>query len=70
MNITLVIIPGSGMDSLTLNSGTTVSQLIAARDLQGRGITIDGRTIKAEQYDTTVLQDGMEVFATANVKGA
>jgi hypothetical protein len=68
-NVTLVVIPGSGARQITLNTDTTIAQLVCQENLHGRDIIVNGTGIPTSQWEaTTVLQDS-EIFATGSVKG-
>ena len=54
-NITLIVIPGSGARQLSLNSNTTVAQLVCQENLQGRDIIINGTGVPAAQWDSTIV---------------
>ena len=69
MLISLLILPGSGQQDVTLNEGTTIRQLVQAKSLHGRQIILNVSTILESGYDR-VLRSGDEVAATASVKGA
>lgn len=66
---TLVIVPGPGARSVTLNNDATVSDLISSQNLTGRDIIINGRSVPSSTYATTTIPASAEVFATASVKG-
>ena len=68
-NIVLVVIPGPGARSVTLNDNATVQDLIQQENLTGRDIIINGQGISSAQHSTTEIPSGAEVFATASVKG-
>jgi len=68
-NIVLVVIPGPGARSVTLNETATVQDLIQQENLTGRDIIINGQGISSTQYSNTEIPSGAEVFATASVKG-
>ena len=67
-NIVLVVIPGPGARSVTLNNNATVQDLIQQENLTGRDIIINGQGIPPAQYSTEIAAD-VEIFATASVKG-
>ena len=67
--IVLVVVPGPGARSVTLNDNATVQDLIQQENLTGRDIIIDGRGISTTQYSTTEITANAEIFATASVKG-
>ncbi|MAH45917.1 hypothetical protein CMI37_08800 [Candidatus Pacearchaeota archaeon] len=67
--ITLIIIPGAGARSVSLQPNTTVAQLVCQENLHGRDIIIDGVGIASSQYDIMLITHNAEVFATGSVKG-
>jgi sulfur carrier protein ThiS len=68
-NLTLVVIPGPGARTVPLSEGMTVQTLVDNEGLSGRDIIVNGQAVSRSDYSTTVLSQGMEVFATASVKG-
>ena len=68
-NITLIVIPGPGARTLTLNPSTTVEQLVTQENLHGRDIIIDGTGVSPANYQTTIIAADSEIFATGSVKG-
>lgn len=68
-NITLIVIPGPGARTVTIQDDTTVAQLVSSENLHGRDIIINGDGILATAYQTTTVPAGAEVFATGSVKG-
>lgn len=68
-NITLIVIPGPGARSLTIQEDTTISQLVDSENLHGRDIIINGEGILPANFQTTVISANSEVFATGSVKG-
>lgn len=69
MDITLIVIPGPGARTVTLNNNTTVEQLVTQENLHGRDIIIDGVGVSPANYQTTTITANSEVFATGSVKG-
>lgn len=69
MNITLTVIPGNGERSISVGQGTTLSDLVATEELQGRVITVDGSQVEAGHFSAVALRDGMSIYATQSVKG-
>ncbi len=67
--VTLIIIPGAGARSLTIQQNTKVSDLVAANNLHGRDIIINGMGITPSTYGSTLIPEGAEIFATGSVKG-
>lgn len=70
MDISLVVIPGAGHKTISLQPGTTLAALVTDKNLQDRNIIVNGTGVKKEAYATTQLRAGDEVFATGAVKGA
>jgi len=68
-NITLIVIPGPGAKTLTLDSNTTVQQLVNSENLSNRDIIINGQGILPSDYANTTIPENAEVFATGSVKG-
>lgn len=68
--IGLMITPGDGYEDYDIKAGTTVADLVTARNLHGRTITIDGVVIEGSQYESTLLDNVTEVWATGGAKGA
>ena len=69
LNITLIIIPGNGATSLSVNQGTTIADLIQLHSLHGRDIIVNGTGILPSNYSDTFVSSGDEIFATGSVKG-
>ena len=67
--ITLIVIPGPGARTVTINENTTIAQLVCAESLHGRDIIINGTGFPASQWESTSVPSGAEVFATGSVKG-
>jgi sulfur carrier protein ThiS len=67
--VTLVVIPGPGARTVTINPNMTVAQLACQENLHGRDIIINGAGIPASQWETTVISQNAEIFATGSVKG-
>lgn len=68
-NITLIVIPGPGARTISIEDGTTVAQLVCSENIHGRDIIINGEGIPSASYPTTTIPSGAEVFATGSVKG-
>ena len=69
MDITLIVIPGPGARTVTLNNNTTVEQLVTQENLHGRDIIIDGVGVSPANYQTTTITANSEIFATGSLKG-
>lgn len=68
-NLTLVVVPGTGARSISVDTNMTVAQFVCNENLHGRDIIINGVGISPQTWNTTTLQDAVEVFATGSVKG-
>jgi hypothetical protein len=68
-SVTLIVIPGPGARSVNISNQMTVEQLIVQENIHGRDVIINGQGILPANYSTTVLLQGMEIFATGSVKG-
>lgn len=66
---TLVVIPGPGARTITLDQDMTVSDLVCRENLHGRDIIINGQGVPADQWQSTPLPSNAEIFATGSVKG-
>tara|TARA_S200000501_G_C20743440_1_gene708382 strand:- start:297 stop:803 length:507 start_codon:yes stop_codon:yes gene_type:complete len=69
MNITLIVVPGTGARVVSLAEGSTVEQLIQQENLHGRDIIINGNSVLPATYQNTAVTANSEVFATGSVKG-
>lgn len=69
-NITLVIIPGTGAQTVQITPNlTTLSDIVAAHSLQNRDLIVNGVSVPRDSWSTFTLDQSSEVFATASVKG-
>ena len=68
-NITLVVVPGTGARSLTIDTSMTVADFVCQQNLHGRDIIVNGVGVPTAQWNTATLSDAVEVFATGSVKG-
>ena len=68
-NLTLVVIPGPGARTVSVNTNTTVEQLVTQENLHGRDIIINGQAVLPADFQTTTIPANAEVFATGSVKG-
>ena len=68
-NLTLIVIPGPGARSLSVDDNMTVEHLISRENLHGRDIIINGSGVPPAHFQTTVIPPNAEVFATGSVKG-
>jgi len=68
-NLTLVVVPGTGARSISVDTTMTVADLVCRENLHGRDIIVNGVGINPQAWNTTTLEDAVEVFATGSVKG-
>tara|TARA_Y100000592_G_C5466266_1_gene316891 strand:- start:488 stop:703 length:216 start_codon:yes stop_codon:yes gene_type:complete len=68
-NLTLIVIPGPGARTISVNPNTTVEQLVTQENLHGRDIIVNGAGVQPASYQTSVIPNNAEVFATGSVKG-
>jgi len=68
-NVTLVVIPGPGARSVTVQQNTTIADLACQENLHGRDIIVNGQGIPANLWAETLIFAGSEIFATGSVKG-
>lgn len=68
-NVTLIVIPGPGARNVDIQNDMTVEQLVVQENLHGRDIILNGQGVLPANYATTMLVNGMEIFATGSVKG-
>jgi hypothetical protein len=69
MSITLIVIPGPGARTVEITPNMSIADLVAQESLHGRDIIVEGVGILPENFDSTALSNGAEVFATGSVKG-
>jgi hypothetical protein len=67
--ITLIVIPGPGARTVSLNADATVANLVCQENLHGRDIIINGVGINTNDWQTHIIPPNSEVFATGTVKG-
>jgi sulfur carrier protein ThiS len=67
--VTLVVIPGPGARTVSLEDNSTVSDLVCQENLHGRDIIVNGQGIPAPTWHSVQVPDQAEVFATGSVKG-
>lgn len=67
--VTLIVIPGPGARNVNIQNQMTVADLVSQETLHGRDIILNGQGIMPQDYQTTILAQGMEIFATGSVKG-
>lgn len=70
MQVSLVVVPGKGQTFETLAEGTTLSAFAASKNLDDRTFTVNGVSVPADQWSSTILEAGDDIFATKSVKGA
>jgi sulfur carrier protein ThiS len=68
-NLTLVVVPGTGARSISVDTTMTVADFVCRENLHGRDIIINGVGINPQSWNTTNLENAVEVFATGSVKG-
>ena len=68
-NLTLVVVPGTGARSISVDSDMTVAQFVCRENLHGRDIIVNGVGINPQSWNTTTLESAVEIFATGSVKG-
>lgn len=66
---TLVVIPGPGARTVSLDNSMTVSDLVCRENLHGRDIIINGQGVPTSQWETYQIPADSEIFATGSVKG-
>jgi len=66
---TLVVIPGPGARTVSLDDSMTVSDLVCRENLHGRDIIINGEGISPNHWETHQIPENAEIFATGSVKG-
>lgn len=66
---TLVVVPGTGARSVTIQDTMTVADFVCRENLHGRDIIINGVGVSPQQWQTQTLQGAVEIFATGSVKG-
>ena len=69
MNITLIVVPGTGARVVSIADGSTIEQLVQQENLHGRDIIVNGNSVLPATYQTTFVTPNSEVFATGSVKG-
>ena len=68
-NLTLVVVPGTGARSISVDTTMTVADLVCRENLHGRDIIVNGVGVSPTQWNTVTLNDAVEIFATGSVKG-
>ena len=73
-NVTVVTIPGNGARTVSVSpsadgSVPTVGDLVSQENLHGRNIFVNGQGVSPDQFSSTALDSGLEIFATGTVKG-
>lgn len=67
--VTLVVIPGPGARTVSVDDAATVSDLVCQENLHGRDIIINGQGVPAGSWTSTPVPAFAEIFATGSVKG-
>lgn len=68
-NVTLVVIPGPGARSVTIQQNMTIADLACQENLHGRDIIVNGQGVPANLWTETLISANSEIFATGSVKG-
>lgn len=68
-SISLVVIPGDGARTIQISDTTTLAEVVSSQNLFDRQLMVNGDAISPEDYAHYTLQDAVEIFATAAVKG-
>jgi len=68
-NLTLVVVPGTGARSISVDSDMTVAQFVCRENLHGRDIIVNGVGVSPTEWNNTTLSNAVEIFATGSVKG-
>lgn len=68
-SITLVVIPGPGARTVTIQNNSTISSLVDSESISNRDIIVNGQSVPRSDWPTYTLSNFDEVFATASVKG-
>lgn len=69
MQYSLTILPGNSEKIYNFNAGDTVQTVIDTHGLVGRTMIVDGTMIAPNNYASTPLSDGVEIYANQAVKG-
>ena len=69
INITLIIIPGSGARQVSVDANSTIADLVSNENLHGRDIIVNGAGVPAALWGATQITSNAEIFATGSVKG-
>ena len=67
--ITLVVIPGPGARTVSVDDTATVADLVCQENLHGRDIIINGQGVQPTAWPITLVPASAEIFATGSVKG-
>jgi sulfur carrier protein ThiS len=68
-SISLILVPGTGHQTVQVATGTTLAQFAATHNLNGRQLIVDGEGVPASQWGAVTLDSAVEIFATGSVKG-
>lgn len=67
--LTLIVVPGPGARTVSIDSNASVADLVCQENLHGRDIIINGTGISSNNYSNATIPANAEVFATGSVKG-
>ena len=68
--LTIVESPGKGKYRTEVDFGVTIAQIVAGFNLFGRQIVADGEPVDVEAYETTLVDDIIDLWAIGATKGA
>ena len=68
-SVTLVVIPGPGARSVSVQENMTIADLACQENLHGRDVIVNGQGIPANLWAETLVVPNSEIFATGSVKG-
>jgi hypothetical protein len=66
---TVIVVPGPGARTVSLDEGMTVADFVCRENLHGRDIIINGTGVSPTNWPNTQIPSGAEIFATGSVKG-
>lgn len=68
--ISLVRVPGIGQRDVQVNDpNMTLAQFVAAQELHGRSLIVNGEAADPSSWNTRTLNGVQEIFAMGAVKG-
>ena len=68
-SISLVLVPGPGLQHETVALGSTLAQFAADKGLNGRQLIVDGENVAPGDWSNVTLDEASEVFAVTSLKG-